>query len=198
MTLYFRRRTLYYFSNLILPCVIIGKNFPLFICVACFWSYLVGCSYSPISASLAVFGFCVPPDSGEKVTLEITVLMSLTFYLNQVRTNFRNIYLNTVLEFQVSAMQPPSSDTPLIGIYFSCIMVIVAVSVVTTIMVLNFHHRAQAANCDMPPWIKAVFLQWLPWILRLERPGGEEITPRAIMMENKVGRSESQWRARSI
>jgi hypothetical protein len=34
-------------------------------------------------ASLAVFGFCVPADSGEKVTLEITVLMSLTFYMNQ-------------------------------------------------------------------------------------------------------------------
>ena len=36
------------------------------------------------TASLAVFGFCVPPESGEKVTLEITVLMSLTFYMNQV------------------------------------------------------------------------------------------------------------------
>ena len=33
---------------------------------------------------MAVFGFCVPPESGEKVTLEITVLMSLTFYMNQV------------------------------------------------------------------------------------------------------------------
>ena len=83
-------------------------------------------------------------------------------------------------------MQPPSSDTPLIGIYFSCIMVIVAVSVVTTIMVLNFHHRAAAANCEMPTWIRTVFLQWLPWLLRMESPGGEEITARSIMMENKV------------
>ena len=53
-----RRRTLYYFSNLIGPCVLI--------------------------ASMAVLGFNFPPDSGEKVTLEITVLMSLTLFMNQV------------------------------------------------------------------------------------------------------------------
>ena len=48
--------------------------------------------------SMAVLGFNFPPDSGEKVTLEITVLMSLTMFMNMV-----------------SSMQPPSSETPLIG-----------------------------------------------------------------------------------
>ena len=38
-----RRRTLYYFSNLIVPCVLI--------------------------ASMAVLGFTLPPDSGEKLSL---------------------------------------------------------------------------------------------------------------------------------
>ena len=33
---------------------------------------------------MAVLGFNFPPDSGEKVTLEITVLMSLTFFMNMV------------------------------------------------------------------------------------------------------------------
>ena len=47
---------------------------------------------------MAVLGFNFPPDSGEKVTLEITVLMSLTMFMNMV-----------------SSMQPPSSETPLIG-----------------------------------------------------------------------------------
>ena len=69
---------LYYFSYLILPCVLI--------------------------ASMAVLGFYFPPESGEKLTLEITILMSLTFFMNVV-----------------SSMTPPSSDTPLIGIYFSSI-----------------------------------------------------------------------------
>ena len=47
---------------------------------------------------MAVLGFNFPPDSGEKVTLEITVLMSLTMFMNMV-----------------AGMQPPSSETPLIG-----------------------------------------------------------------------------------
>ena len=33
---------------------------------------------------MAVLGFNFPPDSGEKVTLEITVLMSLTMFMNMV------------------------------------------------------------------------------------------------------------------
>jgi len=40
--------------------------------------------------------------------------MALTFYMNMV-----------------SGMMPQSSETPLIGIYFSCIMVMVATSVVS-------------------------------------------------------------------
>ncbi|XP_023344309.1 acetylcholine receptor subunit alpha-type acr-16 [Eurytemora carolleeae] len=102
-TITLRRRTLYYFSNLIGPCVLI--------------------------ASMAVLGFNFPPDSGEKVTLEITVLMSLTFFMNMV-----------------SELQPPSSETPLIGTYFSCIMIMVASSVVCTIMILNYHHRLASTH----------------------------------------------------
>ena len=88
---------------------------------------------------------------------------------------------------QVSAMQPPSSSTPLIGIYFSSIMVIVAASTTVTIAILNFHHRGRACNSEMPPWVRSLFLQWLPWILRIERPGSQEqLSPRAFLMENKV------------
>ena len=47
---------------------------------------------------MSVLGFYFPPESGEKITLEITILMSLTFFMNVV-----------------SDMQPPSSETPLIG-----------------------------------------------------------------------------------
>ena len=57
--------------------------------------------------------------------------MALTFFLNTV-----------------SDMMPPSSDTPLISTYFSCIMIMVASSVVCTIMILNYHHRL-ASNHQM-------------------------------------------------
>ena len=83
-----------------------------------------GATYPPSTFFQVIFGFQTPPDSGEKLTLCITILMSLTFFMNMV-----------------SAMQPPSSNTPLIGTYFSCIMVMVACSVVCTVYILNFHER---------------------------------------------------------
>ncbi|XP_049830732.1 neuronal acetylcholine receptor subunit alpha-7-like isoform X12 [Schistocerca gregaria] len=96
-----RRRTLYYFFNLIVPCVLI--------------------------ASMAVLGFTLPPDSGEKLSL---------------------------------------------GTYFNCIMFMVASSVVSTILILNYHHR-NADTHEMSPWIKTIFLHWLPCVLRMSRPGME-------------------------
>ena len=59
-------------------------------------------------------GFYYPPEAGEKVSLEITILMALTFFMQVV-----------------SDMQPPSSDTPIISKYFTFIMVMVACSVVS-------------------------------------------------------------------
>ena len=67
-------------------------------------------------------------------------------------------------------MQPPSSDTPLIGIYFSSIMMMVACSVVCTILILNYHKRAAHTHA-LPGWVETVFLRWLPWLLRMETPG---------------------------
>jgi predicted membrane channel-forming protein YqfA (hemolysin III family) len=40
----------------------------------------------------------------------------------------------------------------LLGTYFSCIMFMVASSVVTTIMILNYHHRL-ADTHEMPNWV---------------------------------------------
>jgi len=70
------------------------------------------------------------------------------------------------------------------GTYFNCIMFMVASSVVTTIMILNYHHRL-ADTHEMPGWVRTIFLQWIPWILRMARPG-EKITRKTIMMQNKM------------
>ncbi|XP_018327022.1 neuronal acetylcholine receptor subunit alpha-7 [Agrilus planipennis] len=122
-----RRRTLYYFFNLIVPCVLI--------------------------ASMAVLGFTLPPDSGEKLSLGITILLSLTVFLNMV----------------AETMPATSEAVPLLGTYFNCIMFMVASSVVSTILILNYHHRS-ADTHEMSEWIKVVFLYWLPWLLRMHRP----------------------------
>ena len=59
-------------------------------------------------------------------------------------------------------------------------MFMVASSVVTTIMVLNYHHRLVETH-EMPEWVKIIFLQWAPWLLRMNRPG-EKITRKTIQV----------------
>ena len=63
-------------------------------------------------------------------------------------------------------------------------MFMVASSVVTTIMVLNYHHRMVETH-DMPDWVKMIFLQWAPWFLRMSRPG-ETITRKTIQVQKKM------------
>ncbi|XP_037081941.1 neuronal acetylcholine receptor subunit alpha-7-like [Pollicipes pollicipes] len=146
-----RRRTLYYFSNLIVPCVLI--------------------------ASMAVLGFTLPPDSGEKLSLGVTILLSLT-----------------VFSLMISDALPETSDAvPLIGTYFNCIMFMVASSVVSTVLILNYHHRSGETH-EMAPWVRSLFLQWMPWLLRMSRPG-EKITRKNIMMNNKMKELELKERS---
>jgi len=150
-TVHIRRRTLYYFFNLIVPCVLIS--------------------------SMALLGFTLPPDSGEKLTLDVTVLLSLTVFLNQV-----------------SDSMPNTSDAvPLISTYFNCIMMMVASSVVLTVVVLNYHHRTAETHV-MPTWVKSVFLQWLPWLLRMSRPG-KKITRKTITMNSKMNELQLKEKA---
>ncbi|XP_073994257.1 neuronal acetylcholine receptor subunit alpha-7-like isoform X15 [Rhodnius prolixus] len=91
--------------------------------------------------------------NGEWDLLDVTVLLSLTFFLNMV-----------------AETMPPTSERPLIGTYFNCIMFMVASSVVSTIIILNYHHR-NADTHEMSPCVKSLFLHWLPCILRMSRPG---------------------------
>ncbi|XP_023332222.1 neuronal acetylcholine receptor subunit alpha-7 isoform X6 [Eurytemora carolleeae] len=150
-TIHIRRRTLYYFFNLIVPCVLIS--------------------------SMALLGFTLPPDSGEKLTLGVTILLSLTVFMSMV-----------------SEIMPNTSDAvPLIGTYFNCIMMMVASSVVLTVVVLNYHHRTAETHV-MPMWVRSVFLQWLPWVLRMNRPK-KKITRKTIMMNNRMKELEMKEKA---
>ncbi|KAK9718868.1 Neurotransmitter-gated ion-channel transmembrane region [Popillia japonica] len=150
-TIQIRRRTLYYFFNLIVPCVLIS--------------------------SMALLGFTLPPDSGEKLTLGVTILLSLTVFLNLVAETLPQV----------------SDAIPLLGTYFNCIMFMVASSVVLTVVVLNYHHRTADIH-EMPQWIKTVFLQWLPWGLGMSRPG-KKITRKTILMNSRMKELELKERS---
>uniref|UniRef100_H3DLU0 Uncharacterized protein n=2 Tax=Tetraodon nigroviridis TaxID=99883 RepID=H3DLU0_TETNG len=123
-----RRRTLFYALNLLIPCVLLS--------------------------SMTLLVFLLPANSGEKISLGITVLLSLTVFM-----------------LMVAEIMPATSDSvPLIGQYFASTMVIVGMSVVATVIVLQFHHH-NPDNGQMPRWVHLLLLQWIPWFLRMKRPG---------------------------
>nr|CAD7198073.1 unnamed protein product [Timema douglasi] len=126
-----RRKTLFYTVNLIIPCV--GISF------------------------LSVLVFYLPSASGEKVSLCISILLSLTVFF-----------------LLLAEIIPPTSLTvPLLGKYLLFTMVLVTLSVVVTIAVLNVNFRSPVTH-RMRPWVHRVFIQILPKILLIERPKQEE------------------------
>ncbi|XP_055780986.1 neuronal acetylcholine receptor subunit beta-2-like [Salvelinus fontinalis] len=103
--------------------------------------------------SLAILVFYLPSDCGEKMTLCISVLLALTVFL-----------------LLISKIVPPTSlDVPLVGKYLMFTMVLVTFSIVTSVCVLNVHHRSPTTH-TMPPWVKLVFLNKLPALLFMRQP----------------------------
>lgn len=104
--------------------------------------------------SLAILVFYLPSDCGEKMTLCISVLLALTVFL-----------------LLISKIVPPTSlAVPLIGKYLMFSMVLVTFSIVTSVCVLNVHHRSPSTHA-MPKWVKYYFLFRLPGFLFMRRPG---------------------------
>ncbi|XP_067878592.1 neuronal acetylcholine receptor subunit alpha-7-like isoform X3 [Heterodontus francisci] len=129
-----RRRTLYYALNLLLPCV------------------LLSC--------MALLVFVLPAESREKVSLGITVLLSLTVFM-----------------LLIAEVMPANSDSiPLIGQYFASTMVIVSFSVIATVFVLQYHHHNPTEG-KLPTWVRTVLLKWCAWFLRMKKPGQEALRP---------------------
>lgn len=137
-----RRKTLFYTVNLIIPCV--GLSF------------------------LSVVVFYLPSDSGEKISLCISVLVSLTVFL---------LLLSEILP-------PTSLVIPLLGKYLLFTMILVTLSVVVTIAVLNVNFRSPATH-RMRPWVYKMFIQILPKILCMQRPKKEsdddDGSPREVL-----------------
>ena len=60
----------------------------------------------------------------------------------------------------------PTTNQQKLGTYFNCIMFMVASSVVTTIMILNYHHRL-ADTHEMPNWVSWIssFVESCPGVV---------------------------------
>ncbi|CAL8360721.1 unnamed protein product [Gadus morhua 'NCC'] len=129
-SLYIRRLPLFYTVNMIIPCLLISF--------------------------LTVLVFYLPSDCGEKITLCISVLLSLT------------VFLLVITEIIPST----SLVIPLIGEYLLFTMIFVTLSIVITVFVLNVHYRTPKTH-TMPGWVRRVFLGMLPRVMFMTRPERE-------------------------
>jgi nicotinic acetylcholine receptor len=122
-----RRKTLFYTVNLILPTVLIS-----FLCVLVFY---------------------LPAEAGEKVTLGISILLSLVVFL-----------------LLVSKILPPTSLVlPLIAKYLLFTFIMNTVSILVTVVIINWNFRGPRTH-SMPNWIRILFLKYLPIFLFMRRP----------------------------
>ena len=117
-----RRRTMYYILNFLTPCVLMS--------------------------ALTILGFCLPVESGERMNVGVTVLLSLTVILLLLAENL-----------------PATSEVvPLISRYYTLTMVNVFVSLVFTCVVLTFYYHAPT---PVPAWIQLIICRWCASLFRV-------------------------------
>ncbi|KAI7799476.1 putative neuronal acetylcholine receptor subunit alpha-2 [Triplophysa rosa] len=142
-----RRLPLFYTINLIIPCL------------------LISC--------LTVLVFYLPSDCGEKITLCISVLLSLTVFL-----------------LLITEIIPSTSLViPLIGEYLLFTMIFVTLSIVITVFVLNVHHRSPSTH-KMPRWVHSVFLDLIPRWLFMRRPAPDSRRRQKLLLLQQQGQGQ--------
>uniref|UniRef100_A0A8B9KLG5 5-hydroxytryptamine receptor 3A n=1 Tax=Astyanax mexicanus TaxID=7994 RepID=A0A8B9KLG5_ASTMX len=111
-----RRRPLFYTVNLLLPSI--------FLMV------------------MDIVGFYLPPDSGERVSFKITLLLGYSVFL-----------------IIVSDTLPATAiGTPLIGVYFVVCMALLVISLTETVLIVRLVHK-QDLQSHVPQWVKNLVLE---------------------------------------
>ena len=123
-----RRRTMYYILNFLTPCILMS--------------------------ALTILGFFLPVESGERMNVGVTVLLSLT----------------VILLLLAEELPATSEVVPLISRYYTLTMVNVFISIVFTCVVLTFHHHAPT---PLPAWVRMFICQWCANVLRVKRNGAK-------------------------
>uniref|UniRef100_A0A8C3JAR5 5-hydroxytryptamine receptor 3A n=1 Tax=Calidris pygmaea TaxID=425635 RepID=A0A8C3JAR5_9CHAR len=89
-----------------------------------------------------IVGFYLPPNSGERVSFKITLLLGYSVFL-----------------IIVSDTLPATAvGTPLIGIYFVVCMALLVISLTETILIVRLVHR-QDLQPRVPEWVKRLLLE---------------------------------------
>lgn len=141
-----RRKTLFYTINLILPIIAIS--------------------------TVTVLVFYLPSNSGEKITLSISILLALTVFF-----------------LLLSDISPPTSIViPLIGKYLLFTLIMVTTSIFLTVYTLSIHFRSPSTHV-MSPWVRRVFTEFLPKCLIMKRP-----QPRNRVLADVIASADNEQR----
>ena len=101
----------------------------------------------------SLLSFCCQSNVGEKVTLGISILLSLVVFL-----------------LLVSKILPPTSLVlPLIAKYLLFTFIMNCISILVTVIIINYNFRGPRTH-TMPTWTRIIFLHYLPIVLFLRRP----------------------------
>lgn len=122
--LHIRRKTFYYIFNIIMPCVMLS--------------------------TLTLLTFWLPPTSGEKITLGLSVFLAFSMFM-----------------LLIAEEVPATSEAvPLIGIYLCVVMTMTSLSVIMAVMVINLYNRGIKTK-RAPVWLRTLMLKWISTVLCL-------------------------------
>lgn len=111
------RKPLYFVFNVIAPCLVLVMT--------------------------VLFGFFLPPESGERISLTITILLAVAVFLQLIS----------------DALPRNSNSIPMLAIFYMAIMAESAISLITTCVVLVIHYRSSENGAPpMPKWVRHFFL----------------------------------------
>ncbi|CAF4737494.1 unnamed protein product [Rotaria sp. Silwood1] len=131
---------------------------------------------------MTLLGFLLLLDSGDKITLKITTLLSIVMF-----------------SLLLSEIKPPSSNArPINTVYFMCVMIMSVVSVIVSILVLSLHFR-NSKSYTMPLWVRKYICNYLAWLLRKKRPN-HDFSWRAIRRRshNYIHRAGVKYKLDSV
>ena len=142
VTLVLQRKPLYYVFNVITPCLVL--------------------------AITILFGFFLPPESGERISLTITILLAVAVFLQLVSDSL-----------------PRNSDSiPILAVFYMVIMAESALSLITTCTVLVFHFRASARGIERPPlWMRNFFLRRIGKVIKVKSVKVSSVDSKAAQVK---------------
>ncbi|MBZ3869010.1 5-hydroxytryptamine receptor 3A [Sciurus carolinensis] len=115
-----------------------------------------------------IVGFYLPPDSGERVSFKITLLLGYSVFL-----------------IIVSDTLPATAiGTPLIGVYFVVCMALLVISLAETILIVRLVHK-QDLQQPVPAWLQHLVLERITWLLCL-REQSTSCRPSATTQATKT------------